>query len=238
MTRIGAAELDQILAELRTRSDLDEQSLARVYRRLAKQVHPDLLHDDGSTFLYLQDQFERFARDWRLRQSRPKPPADFDPYRIVRELGYEQEISERAAVWIHLYRYRALGLTSRRVRIRPAMKRRGNEIHRSLVYWAGRYDRSLVIKLDRFLHGWNFSLAEPRARLFFMARRLVLQGFDSLMRYQERARTASREIAVDRFCYAEILISAYPDDPAFGALRDMIEWFLAESLRPPLRLDG
>lgn len=208
----------------------------RVYRRLARQIHPDSLHDDGAAFLYLTEQFDHFEEEWSAKRRERQFAQGLDPYKIFRELGIETEMSDRAALWISLYRYRSLGLTSRRVRVRPAMVKRNAEIYRTLMYWAYRYDRQVVAVLERFLHGWNFALTEQNVALFFLLRRTVLNGLDSLLRYEESGRYASRSIAEDRLRYARMLAAPYDTIPAFASLGAMINWLCDEAKKEPLRL--
>lgn len=225
-----------MLEELRRRPDLDEQTINRVYRRLARRTHPDSLRDDGTAFIYLQERFERFVEEWSQLRRERRLADGIDPYKVIRELGIDGPLSDREAFWMTLYRYRSLGLTSRRVRVRPAMQKRNNEIHGTLIYWAHRYDARVVPVLERFLSGWNFALIERNAPLFFMTRRTILYGLDSLLRYEEGGRPASRSIAEDRLRYARLLALPHSGDPAFFALIAMIDWLLREAGMEPLCL--
>lgn len=74
-----------------------------MYRRLARQVHPDSLGDDGSAFLYLQERFERFILEWTERRRERDISRGIDPYRVIRDLGIETDGSDRCAFWITLY---------------------------------------------------------------------------------------------------------------------------------------
>jgi curved DNA-binding protein CbpA len=235
-TSLGKAELDQIIGRLRERSDLDERTINRIYRKLVKRVHPDRIRDDGTTFLYLQEAFDRFVHDWsRLRRER-EIASGIDPHRIFRELGITGSPEPRAALFISIYRFRALGLTSRRVRVNPSMRRINDETRKTLMYWAIRYDDRIVSILERFLHGWNFSIAERHATLFFMIRRTVLNALDSFLRYEDSGRPASRSIAEDRLRYARMLASSWKSHPAFASLIETIDWLLQELEKPPVAL--
>lgn len=204
-----------------------------MYRRLAKRAHPDLLHDDGSTFLYLQYRFDRFIDEWTRDRSLQRLAVGIDPHRIIREIGITGEIPVRTALYVSLYRYRALGLTSRKVRVRPAMRRRNEEVFRTVAYWAYRYDRQLVPILERFLHGSDFPFAERRTAHFFLVRRTILRAFDSFLRYQDRGRPVSREIAEERLRYAHALCEGWKNDPAFSSLHAMAGWLLREAKLDP-----
>ena|GEM_PF-4104353 len=186
--------------------------------------------------MYLTQQFDRFVDEWAENRRERERIRSIDPYRIIRDLGVETDGSDRSAFWITLYRYRSLGLTSRRVRVRPAMKKRNDQVYRILMYWAHRYDPMVVPILERFLYGWNFALAEQNGALFFMIRRTVLQGLDLLVRYQETGRAATRSIAEDKLRYARVLTGPYRTDPAFAALAATIDWLLREASREPLRI--
>ncbi|TVR70058.1 MAG: hypothetical protein EA427_06770 [Spirochaetaceae bacterium] len=241
--RIGHAQVEEVISRLRRAESLDPLQLDRVYRRLILQVHPDHRQGDGELFLYLQEQFSSLRAEHRRRRSISMLEADLDPHGIARDLGITRTLTPRESLYIGLYRFRSLGLTSWKVRVRPALRKRNSRVIRTVLYWGRRYDEGadhavpFVPAFQTFLRNpGQFLLAEHQATLYFLVRRTMLRGLDWLILYQERGRPATGTIAGDTLRYAHRLAASHGEERPFSALLGMIRWMLEELEGPPLRL--
>lgn len=230
-------DLVNVVSRLRADPDLNPERIERVFRRLVLQVHPDHRHGDGELFLYLQEQFETLRRETLKRRATNILESDLDPYRLARDLGITRTLTPREALYVGLYRFRGLGLTSWRIRVRPDLRARNSRIIRTILYWGRRYDEHFVPAFQELLrHPGRFLLSEHQASLYFLVRRTMLRGLDWLVLYQERGRPATGEIARDTLQYALSAAASRKSDLPFAALVGMIEWMLAELEQPPLNI--
>ncbi|MEX2443097.1 MAG: hypothetical protein WD492_05805 [Alkalispirochaeta sp.] len=231
---VDRSTVDSVIDGLRREPPQDLQEINRVYRLLLKAVHPDRTGDDGALFLYVRERFTRFRTEWSVAQARSEIAAGVDRNQVLEDLGLSRELGARPALLAALYRFRALGLAYYRVRSRPALRRRNSQVIRTVVAWAYDYDPEFVQLFYKFLmHQGNFGLAERHAPLYFMVRKLVLKSLDGLIRYQDRPRVATAEIAGDQIRYALQISGAYRSDPAFAAVCDFARWIRKELTIPP-----
>ncbi len=232
--RIDRATVDSIVNNLRNRPGNDVREIDRIYRRLLREVHPDRFGDDGALFLHVQAQFTTLRTEWSVARARSESAAAVDRTRLLKDLGLSRELAARPALLASLYRFRSLGLAHYRVRSRPALRRRNSLVIRTVVAWAYEYDPEFVHLFYRFLrHQGNFGLSERYAPLYFMVRKLVLKSLDGLIRYQDRPRPATAEIAIDQIRYALEISRAYGRDPAFAAVHEFGRWIRTELSIPP-----
>ena len=222
---VTPADIDHILDELRARDGLDTEQIDRVYRRLIKQVHPDVVTGNAETFRYTRQAFARFRNRVDNDAQVAKLARDTDMVAPLRDIGLDPDIGPRASLYAMLYRFHALGLASWRIRTRPELRRRNARLIRSIVYWGYRYDPSFVPIFERFLrnHG-RFRIAERQSKTYFMLRRVLLRGMDWCIRYHDRGRPATAEIAHDTLGYVLLVALPYEHDDAFLALRDVAAW--------------
>ncbi|MFO8043362.1 MAG: hypothetical protein R6U25_09195 [Alkalispirochaeta sp.] len=234
ITRVDRATVDLVITRLRTNPPSEISELNRVYRQLLKAVHPDRSGDDGTLFLYVREQFAQVQNEWAMARARAEMAAAVDRARVLEDLGLSADLAPRQALLAALYRFRSLGLAHYRVRSRPALRRRNSQIIRTVVAWGYDYDPQFVQLFYKFLmYQGNFALAERHAPLYFMVRKLVLKSLDGLIRYQDRPRPATAEIARDQIRYALQISHAYRGDPAFAAVRDLSGWITQELDRTP-----
>ncbi|MFW5693865.1 MAG: hypothetical protein ACOCYB_01760 [Alkalispirochaeta sp.] len=231
---INRSAVDLVIHTLRAGPVREPREVDRIYRRLLREVHPDRFGDDGTLFRYVREQFSTLRAEWALARARTESAASVDRTRILVELGLSTELSARPALLAALYRFRALGLAHYRVRSRPALRARNTQVIRSVVVWAYEYDPAFVPLFYKFLRNQgNFSLSERYAPLYGMVRKLVLQGLDGLIRYQDRPRRATAEIAHDKIRYALEISREYNRDPAFSAVHGVARWIEKELGAPP-----
>jgi hypothetical protein len=234
LTRIDRIAVDNLVDGLRRKPPDDVRELNRVYRQLLKSVHPDRTGDDGTLFLYVRERFSVLQAELTAAQARSEITSAVDRTQVLKDLGLSAELAARPALMASLYRFRALGLAHYRVRSRPALRTRNAQVIRTVVAWAYDYDPEFVPLFYRFLKNQgNFALAERHAPLYFMVRKLVLKSLDGLIRYQDRPRAATAEIAGDQVRYALEISSAYRSDPAFSAVRAFAGWISRELTIPP-----
>lgn len=243
MKQIGPAQVDEVITRLRETKDLDQPQLERVYRRLILHVHPDHRDGDGDLFLYLQEQFSNLREEHRRRRSITLLEAGLDPHEIARDLGFTRPLSPRESLYLALYRFRNLGLTSWRVRVRPALRKRNSRVIRTVLYWGRRYDEEsantvlFVAAFQAFLrYPGRFLLGEKQAALYFLVRRTMLRGLDWLLLYQEKGRPATATIAGDTLRYALRLSEPHKNERPFLALMEVARWMLGELEEGPLNL--
>ncbi|MFW5827923.1 MAG: hypothetical protein ACOCU4_07520 [Alkalispirochaeta sp.] len=231
---IDRSTVDLIVADLRDRPRGELREIDRIYRRLLREVHPDRFGDDGALFMYVREQFSSLRAEWSMARARSESAAAVDRTRLLRDLGLPRDLAPRPALLASLYRFRSLGLAHYRVRSRPTLRRRNALIIRTVVAWAYEYDPGFVQLFYRFLRDQgNFGLSEGYAPLYFMVRKLVLKSLDGLIRYQDRPRPATAEIARDQIRYALEISRVYGGDPAFAAVHAFARWIGTELSNPP-----
>lgn len=222
---VTPADIDHILEELKTRDGVDTGQVDRVYRRLMKHVHPDVVTGNAETFRYARTAFARFRDRIDSDAQVARLARETDIVAPLRDIGLDPRIGPRAALYAVLYRFHALGLTSWRVRTRPELRRRNVRLIRSIVYWGYRYDPAFVPIFERFLRNYGqFRIAERRSKTYFMLRRVLLRGIDWCIRYHDRGRPATAEIARDTLGYVLLVAPPYARDDAFRALQDVAAW--------------
>lgn len=235
--RIDRSTVDHVVRNLRLSPPQDGHEIDRIYRRLLREVHPDRFGDDGTLFLYVRSQFTTLRREWSVAQARLESEAAVDRTQILTDLGLAADLAARPALLASLYRFRALGLTHYRVRSRPTLRKRNSHVIRTVVAWAYAYDPDFVPVFYQFLrHQGNFALSERYAPRYFLVRKLVLRGLDGLIRYQDRPRKATAEIAQDQIRYALEISRVNEGDPFFFAVREFGRWIMKQLALPPERI--
>lgn len=234
---IGRRDVETVIARLRANPDLRPRELERVYRRLILQVHPDHHEDGGELFLFLRSEFDRLRAERKRNDTIAMLENDLDPHRLAGDLGITRVLSPRESLYVALYRFRSLGLSSWRVLVRPSLRERNNRVIRTILYWGRRYDESFVPAFQDFLrYPGQFLLAENQAPLYFLVRRTMLRGLDWLIVFQDRGRPATADLAGDTLRYALSIASGRERDTTFAALLGMTRWMLAELDLPCLKL--
>lgn len=227
--RYDAPAIDAILQRLRDTPPQSIEELDRIHRRLLRETHPDRAGGDATIFLYLQEQIARYRVEWEVAHARQTLETHIDRTELLRELGLSPELAARPALIASLYRFRALGLFSWRLRSRPSLRKRNAKVLHTVVGWAYEYDPEFVSIFYRFLMSQaNVPIAEGQAPLHISVRRMILKGLDGLIRYQDLRRDATAGIARDTLLYA-IRISNPPAGKAgFSDLHDFARWILRE----------
>ena len=234
MPDVDVSGIDSLMRRLRSDPPRDERELDRIYRSLLKVTHPDRSRDDGSTFLYLREQFAEFRAEWQLARARAALSSRTERRGLLRDLGLRPDLPARPALFAALYRFRSLGLSSYRVRSRPSLRVRNARVITVILSCAYDYDPGFVPLFQTFLlHHGNFAIGERQAPLYFMVRRMVLKALDGLIRYQDRGRPATAAIAHDTIRYARSISLRYLQDPAFEALFALAQWIETELEHPP-----
>lgn len=234
---VGTAAIDAVLQRLRTAPPTSPEELDRIHRRLLRETHPDRAGGDASTFLYLQEQIARYRVEWEVAHARHTMETSVDRTQLLRELGLSTDLPPRAALIASLYRFRALGLFSWRLRSRPSLRTRNARVLHTVVGWAYEYDAEFVPIFYRFLMSQsNVPIAEGQAPLHIAVRRMILKGLDGLIRYQDLRREATAAIARDTLRYAIRISPRRKGREGFADLHDFAEWILRELDRDPTPL--
>jgi hypothetical protein len=229
------------MVQLRNDPPDDLRHVERLYRDLVKRTHPDRSHDDGELFRYVREQFARYREDWKAERRRELVTRGFDSHAVLRDLGLSEMLGPRPALLAALYRFRALGLASWKVRSRPSLRRRNTLVIKAVVAWGYRYDTEFVRVFQEFLlRRGEFSPTDSTGPLYFLVRRMILKGLDGLIRYQDGQYRATADIARDTIHYALRISCRYRRNPSFAAVHEFAEWVLRELELPPdpIGLDG
>lgn len=173
-----------------------EAEIIRAYRRLCKETHPDLSGGSGELFVAVQQAFrEALAR----LDARAGSPEGFDPYEVIRNEGYPEQLPPRECFLISLMRYSALGLYSYRVRRNPELQKRNTRVVRSVAYWARAYDRELLPVFQAFDETQLRPLSSTaEMQRYYRARRVLLDGLHAFSQYQRSGRLSTADVAADR----------------------------------------
>jgi hypothetical protein len=223
------AAIDAVLQRLRATPPGSAEELDRIHRRLLRETHPDRSGGDASTFLYLQEQIARYRLEWEVAHARHTLETKVDRHVLLEELGLSPELPPRAALLAALYRFRALGLFSWRLRSRASLRKRNGRVLHTVLGWAYEYDPEFVPVFYRFLASQaNVPISEGQAPLHIAVRRMILKGLDGLIRYQDLQREATAAIARDTLLYAIRISPQRPGREGFADLHDFARWILRE----------
>lgn len=226
--------VEQVIEALRRNPPRDADHLTRIYRRVLKQTHPDSAGGDATLFLFAQESFGRYRVEWESVRHRSVLTDGMDPWYVIRDLGLPETLLPRQALYAALYRFRALGLTSWRVRSRPALRERNLRVVRTVIHWAYETDPTFVPLFEDFLkYQGQFAIGEREAPLFFMIRRMALRALDWLIRYHDRGRPAAGAIGRDTLAYAIMLCEAHRNHRSFAAMEALMRWMDGEFLLEP-----
>jgi hypothetical protein len=219
------AALPDILAKLLTTKSCTREEFRKIYLYLCKNTHPDLTGKDGEDFIRLKELYRRIEE----KESAVGETADsqFDPLKVIRESGYDAAGDSRKALFLSLYRYMSSGMHSYRIRRKPPLKERNALILRSVLYWAGRYDRDFVglfldynTRIFQQIRSTSDLKQEGRAKRYFR------EGFDWFIRFQIAGKLAARTLAEDRLrmCLYTLRVFGTSDSPVVPFAR----WLLGE----------
>ncbi|HEQ71884.1 MAG TPA: hypothetical protein ENN69_05295 [Spirochaetia bacterium] len=211
---------NSLVKRLIAEGDLSEEHLKKIYRRLCKITHPDLIKEDSAEFIRLREEYEEARENFR----------ELKLYLTNREeasvLG-EDDI--RRLFYESLRHYLAAGLHSVRMRIKTDIKTRNELILREVSSWANLYKPSFVLPfleynkayLRRF-EEWQKQKYPPNAQYLF--RYGLYNIIDFAMSGSPQALRAARSFFSDSLAEAEKL----PRSPATDPLRKLDRWFLEE----------
>lgn len=229
--------LESIFASLREREGITIEQVQRLYRRLVRETHPDRTGDDGTLFRLVQTEFAALRAQAATAEHARRISAGLDPYAVLVDMGLTRDTNPRAALYASLYRFRAIGLASWRVRTRPQLRHRNARVIRTVLHWGARVDSRFPPLFEAFLRDQaQFTIMERRASLYFLARRTLLRGLDLTIRYHDSARPATAEIAREVLRYCLLVTDGYARDAAFASLRGLAHWLLAELDRESVRI--
>lgn len=225
----------EIIKKLLSGGSCSAEELDHLYRHLSKQTHPDLTGSDGEAFIRLRETYLK-ARE-HLGASPATGPPPFDPFRVIREAGFEAVPAPRINLYIVLRRFFQTGLHLRKIRNNPAALRRAAEILQAIGFWAERYSPPAADIVNGYLdHGADFMNTTKQFKDYSFGRRLFIQGADLFFRYQANGKALTASLAKEKLNLSAVIIerSAGADHPTASFAR----WFLDELEKPPLMLEG
>lgn len=222
------AALPDIISKLLTTKSCTREEFRKIYLYLCKNTHPDLTGKDGGDFIRLKELYRRIEEKEAGLHGVTAGP--FDPFRIIRESGYDPGEDPRAALFISLYRYMSAGMHSYRVRRKAPLKERNAQILRTVLFWAGTYDRGFVqIFIDFNTRIFQQIRSTSDLKQEGKAKRYFREGFDWFFRFQLAGRDAARTLAEDklRMCLYTLGLLGTEDSPVVPFAR----WLLDELRR-------
>lgn len=220
--------VEQAIEELRKRRDLTEEELKQQFRALVMQTHPDRPGGTQGDFIRVREAFAELERQLRSEATRQGLYAGFDPMAIPRELGLEEPITPRAALYASLSRYMSAGIYSFKIRSNPSLRNRNLRIIKSVLYWGEQYDPGFLRLFSDYLRQQNnFTFVTGEHRIYFFVRKVFIKGTDWALQYQQHGREATAKVARDWFNYASVLASS-SEHPGTESLRELGRWFLKE----------
>ncbi|MCX7023981.1 MAG: hypothetical protein NT080_05105 [Spirochaetes bacterium] len=214
----------------------NELELSRIYRALSKRIHPDLAGGSGERFVSLNREYGTALAALKSgggASVRPSPPRDdFDPYKVVREMGFPAVEDPRACIYLAINRYKNAGLYNRKVRSAPALRKRNAAILRTVLYWARIYDPAFV---EIFL-SWDRRRLEGLAttalhRAGSELRSRLDMAYSQFMEYQEFGRPMTAQLVRSNLDDALETIELYHLDR--DGAKFFAQWLLAELDKPP-----
>ncbi|MFP4562440.1 MAG: hypothetical protein ACLFRY_03940 [Spirochaetia bacterium] len=214
--------LPDIISKLLTTKSCTREEFRRIYLYLCKNTHPDLTGKDGEDFIRLKEIYRRIEE----KEPSAESVTPFEPMRILQESGFEAGGDPRAALFISLYRYMSTGMHSYRIRRKPPLKERNALILRTVLYWAGTYDRNfLQIFIDYNTRIFQQIRSTSELKQEGKAKRYFREGFDWFFRYQLSGKPASKTLAEDklRMCLYTLRIFGANDSPVVPFARWLLE---------------
>jgi len=249
--RPGPAEL---LTSLLKNNRYSLQELDHLFRLLSKRSHPDATGGNSSEeFIALRRVYEtaRIRLTASLEgtsfQAVPEgehPPAtptdlqragmtdSFDPYRPIREAGYDNNLSDRGCLIVVLRAFFNMGLHNYKIRSMKGLQRRNTELLRAVLYWARRYDAKFTSLFAEYSRRSFQSMSTTwEIKNFNYAKRLFLDGVTGFFDFQKSGRKGTAEIAADKLTWCaytlqKVIRQEHPMSP-------LAEWFIAELELPP-----
>ena len=232
------AALPDILAKLVTTKSCTREEFRRIYLYLCKNTHPDLTGKDGAEFIRLKEIYRRIEEKEAALRSAPggasggpedgeRGDSPFDPFKVLSESGYDAGGDPRTALFISLYRYMSSGMHAYRVRRKAPLKERNALIMRTVLYWAGTYDRDFVrIFVDYNTRIFQHIRSTSDLKQEGKAKRYFREGFDWFFRYQLAGKPAAKTLAEDklRMCLYTLSIFGTQTSPVVPFAR----WLLGE----------
>lgn len=200
-----------------------------MYKRLVKTTHPDVQGGEQTAFIQVQESFEQLRAEIRDRDNRAALTQSVDPFRVIRDVGFEGTPTDRQALYISLYRLRTLGVFRLRLRRRPELRKRNETAIKTVLYWGYQYDESFVPPFAELMRQYgNFPFTDQTAKLFFLAKRILMKGLDWTVQYQDNGRPGTRKIAAESLAYVAVLARGHETKREFAALLSFAEWLLRE----------
>ncbi len=220
--------VDRAIEELRKRGDLTEEELKQEFRALVMRTHPDRPGGTERDFIRVREAFAELEEQLRNHSARRGLYDGFDPLAIPRELGLEEPITARTALYASLTRYMAAGIYAFKIRSNPSLKNRNLRIIKSVLYWGERYDPEFLRLFSNYLRQQNnFTFVTGEHRIYFFVRKVFIRGVDWALQYQQHGREATAKVARDWLNYATLLASS-SEHPGTGSLRDLAGWLIKE----------
>ena len=192
------------------------------------RTHPDRPGGTQQDFIRVREEFARLERQLRNDRSRTTLFAEFDPYAIPRELGLEDPISPRSALYASLSRYMSAGIYSFKIRSNPSLKNRNLRIIKSVLYWGEAYDDRFLTLFSNYLRQQNnFTFHVGEHRVYFFVRKVFIRGVDWALQYQQKGREATAKVARDWLHYA-VVLSSSSRHPGVESLRELSLWLIRD----------
>lgn len=222
--------------------DLSDAELDQLYRMLSKQTHPDLAGGDGSLFILLRERYlQRKAKAQEpggaAAGTAPTPKsksASIDPYRVIRDSGYDGALNARECLYVALNRYYGLGMYTHRMRRNDSGDRRLELVRATVTYWAERYDRAFLELFRSYDQTYHVTVTDMSYRDRLYARRCFLQALDWFFKFQEHGRSATGKIFAERAEWARLVLQRRLEDAQAIAMLAFVEWLLREYAKPPV----
>lgn len=220
--------VERAIEELKKREDLTEEELKQEFRSLVMRTHPDRPGGTERDFIRVRAAFAELEQQLRTHTARRGLFEGFDPMTIPRELGLEDPITSRAALYASLTRYMAAGIYAFKIRSNPSLKNRNLRIIKSVLYWGERYDPEFLRLFSNYLRQQNnFTFVSREHRIYFFVRKVFIRGVDWALQYQQHGREGTAKVARDWLSYATLLASS-SEHPGTGSLRELARWFVTE----------
>ncbi len=222
-----------------------EDDLVRLYRAISKRAHPDT-GGSHESFVALAQEYDAAMAALRAGEVDAREPAEasanaapapdaFDPYAVIRDMGYAILTDPRGCLYVAIARYKTGGLYARKVRVSRALRSRNIAIIRTILYWARAYDpdfAEIFLAYDRRKVDGLSTTARHRAA--WDLKRWLDSGYTHFMEYEEYGRPMTERLARGNLeSVLETIEINHLDrdgDKAFAA------WLLRELDKPPALL--
>lgn len=220
--------VERAIEELRKRADLTEEELKQEFRTLVMRTHPDRPGGTERDFIRVREAFAELERQLRTHEARRSLYDGFDAMAIPRELGLEEPISPRTALYASLSRYMSAGIYAFKIRSNPSLRNRNLRIIKSVLYWGERYDREFLRLFSNYLRQQNnFTFVTGEHRIYFFVRKVFIRGVDWAVQYQQHGRQSTAQVAREWLNYATLLASS-SEHPGTETLRELAAWLIKE----------